>query len=188
VSELIAGREWLFADEFSYHVDVSHLASIVQMSIHLSDRRDLSLARELCAYGQRLSDRLRYPGDPPFEDQYRDYDAYLAILAGDQVEEGIDHFRKKVETADPETVGVYPAVVFVNLLVRLERPAEALAVARRGSAPCRILPSRRTRLPRASSPPTNSSPAPCRSKNKHRDRGKPRPVFNPGEDPAGGKR
>lgn len=131
VPELIAGRDWLFADEFSYHVDVSHLASIVQMSIHLSSDPEFVLARELCAYGQRLSDRLRYPGDPPFDDQYRDYGIYLAILAGDRVEEGIEHFRKKVETADPETVGVYPAVVLVNLLVRLGRPAEALAVARR---------------------------------------------------------
>jgi hypothetical protein len=131
VSELIAGRDWLFAGEFSYHVDVSHLASIVQMSIQLNGGPELGLARELCAYGQRLSDRLRYPGDPPFEDQYRDYGIYLAIVAGDQVEEGIAHFRRKVEIADPETVGIYPAVVLVNLLVRLERPAEALAVARR---------------------------------------------------------
>jgi hypothetical protein len=131
IPELIAGRDWLFADEFSYHVDVSHLASIVQMSIHLTGGREIGLARELCVYGSRLSARLRYPGDPPFEDQYQDYGIYLAILAGDHAEEGIAHFRKKVETADPETVGIYPAVVLVNLLVRLERPAEALAIARR---------------------------------------------------------
>ena len=90
----------------------------------------LNKARELCAYGQRLTPRFQYPADPPFEDQYRDYGIYLAIVAGDQVEEGIAHFRRKVEMADPETVGIYPAVVLVNLLVRLERPAEALAVAR----------------------------------------------------------
>src|SRR5262249_36060517 len=30
--ELMAGRDWLFDDEF-YHIDVSHLSSVVQMSI-----------------------------------------------------------------------------------------------------------------------------------------------------------
>jgi hypothetical protein len=130
VPELLAGRDWLFADEFA-HVDTSHLGAVVQMSIHLPPGKELDLARELCAYGQRIAPRLRYPGDPPFEDQYRDYGVYLATLAGDHTEEGLAHFRAKAEEADPETVGSYPAEVLVNLLLRLDRPAEALAVARR---------------------------------------------------------
>jgi hypothetical protein len=128
--QLLAGRDWLFQDEFA-HVDVSHLSSAVQMSIHLDPCPDLEMARELCVYGSRLSPRLRYPGDPPFEDQYRDYGFYLAVLAGDQVEEGIAHFRAKAEQADPEQEGTYPAQVLVNLLLRLNRVGEALAVARR---------------------------------------------------------
>ncbi|HEV3119345.1 MAG TPA: hypothetical protein VGY58_19980 [Gemmataceae bacterium] len=130
VRELMAGREWLFVDDF-YHVDVSHLGSVVQMSIHLSPCPELNLARELCEYGQRLSPRFQSAGDPPFENQYRDYRVYLAVLAGDNVDEGIAHFRAKVETADPETIGTYPAEVLVNLLVRINRPNEALAIARR---------------------------------------------------------
>jgi hypothetical protein len=130
VKELIAGRDWLFEDEF-YHVDVSHLGAVVQMSIHLPPGPDLNKAREMCAYGQRLSSRFQYAGEPPFEDQYRDYGIYLSVLAGDTVEEGIAHFRTKAESADPETVGTYPAEVLVNLLVRLNRPAEGLSVARR---------------------------------------------------------
>ncbi len=130
VRELMASRDWLFVDEF-YHVDVSHLGSIVQMSIHLPPCPELNMARELCAYGQRLSPRFQYAGDPPFEEQYRDYGVYLSILAGDKVEEGIAHFRAKAENADPNTVGTFPAEVLVNLLVRLNRKAEALAVARR---------------------------------------------------------
>jgi hypothetical protein len=89
------------------------------------------MARELCEYGQRLSGRFVSPGDPPFEDQYRAIGIYLAILAGDNVEEGLDYFRQQAEQADPETVGTYPAQVLVNLLLRLDRPAEALAVARK---------------------------------------------------------
>jgi hypothetical protein len=130
ISELIAGRDWLFQDEFA-HIDVSHLSSAVQMSVNLDPCDELTMARELCIYGMRIPTRLRYPADPPFDDQYRDYGVYLAILDGDKVEEGIAHFRKKADDADPETIGTYPAQVLVNLLLRLNRLPEALAVARR---------------------------------------------------------
>jgi hypothetical protein len=130
VPELIAGRDWLFEDEFSYHIDVSHLSAVVQMATQLPPGDELRLARELCAYGQRLSPR-QSPGDPPFEDTYRDYGIYLAALAGDDVDTTLAHFRAKAEAADPETVGAYPAEVLVNLLLRTGRREEALAVARR---------------------------------------------------------
>jgi hypothetical protein len=129
VRELMAGRDWLFADEF-YHIDVSHLGAVVQMSMYLSPGEELSMARELCAYGQHLSSRFQYQTDPPFENLYHDYGVYLAILAGDDVDNGLEHFRAKVENADEDS-GTRPAEVLVNLLVRLNRPAEALSVARR---------------------------------------------------------
>jgi hypothetical protein len=130
IAALMAGRDWLFEDEFS-HIDVSHLASIVQMSIALSPCPELQMARELCEYGRRQKPRYRYPGDPPFENQYEDYAVYLSILAGDQVEEGLAHFRAKVENSDLTQIGTFPAAVLVNLYVRLNRLPEALAVARR---------------------------------------------------------
>ncbi|HWG47841.1 MAG TPA: hypothetical protein VN688_34070 [Gemmataceae bacterium] len=130
VRKLIAGRDWLFADDF-YHIDISHLSSVVQMSMHLTPSAELELARELCDYGQHLSGRFVNAGDPPFEDQYRAIGLYLAILAGDKVEEGLDYFRAQAEQADPETVGTYPAQVLVNLLLKLERAPEALAVAKK---------------------------------------------------------
>lgn len=129
VRDLMAGRDWLFEDGF-YHIDMSHLATVVQMSIYLQDRADLELARELCSYGRRLSPQFQFPGEPPFEDQYRDYDSYLAILVGEDVEKNLDHFRAKADSADPEQVGTRPAEVLINLLLRLNRPAEAVAVAR----------------------------------------------------------
>jgi hypothetical protein len=130
VPELMAGRDWLFAEEFA-HIDVSHLGSVVQMSVNLNPCEELGLARELCAYGAKLSPRFHYASDPPFDDQYRDYGVFLAILAGDGVEEGLAHFRAKADNADKETVGTYPAQVLVNLLLRLNRPTEALEVARK---------------------------------------------------------
>jgi hypothetical protein len=130
IPELIAGRDWLFEDEFSYHIDVSHLGSVVQMAVHLPPGPELELARELCAYGQRLSPRFRYAADPPFEDQYRDYGLFLSALAGEDVAAALDHFRAKAEQADPEEAGTYPAEVLVNLLLRTGRQREAVEVAR----------------------------------------------------------
>jgi hypothetical protein len=130
VLHLMAGRDWLFADDFS-HVDISHLSSVVQMSLHLKPCPELERARELCAYGQRLSGRFQNAGDPPFGDPYNAYGIYLSILAGEKVEEGLAYYYQQAEDADPETVGTYPAEVLVNLLLRVDRPEEALAVARK---------------------------------------------------------
>jgi hypothetical protein len=130
VSKLLVGRDALFADD-GYHIDLSHLSSVVQMSLHLAVSPELGLARELCEYGQHLSGRFVNQGDPPFEDLYLSHATYLAILAGERVEEGLDYFRKQAADADPETIGTYPAQVLVNLLLRLDRPKEALQVARK---------------------------------------------------------
>jgi hypothetical protein len=130
VRELIAGREGLFADGFA-HIDVSHLSAVVQMSIQLEPGEELDLARELCDYGERIPSQFQYGSGAPFDNHYRDHDVYLAILAGERVEEGLAHFRAKADAADPETVGTYPAQVLVNLLLRLRRPKEALEVSRR---------------------------------------------------------
>src|SRR5207248_3990427 len=130
VRELMAGRDWLFEEDF-YHIDVSHLGAVVQMSTTLPPGPELDLTRELCAYGQKLSPRFQYPGEPPFEDQYQDYGVYLDILAGVNVEAGLAHFRDKLERSNPEEDGTGPAEVLVNLLLKLERPREALEVARK---------------------------------------------------------
>jgi hypothetical protein len=129
VRQMIAGRESLFED--SYHIDASHLSSVVQMSVALQPCEELEIARELCEYGQHLTGRVQSQGDPPFEDLYKSHAAYLAILAGEGVEQNLNYFRERAESADPQTVGTYPAEVLVNLLLRLNRPAEALAVARK---------------------------------------------------------
>ena len=130
VHELIAGRDWLFADDF-YHIDLSHLNSTVQMATQLDNGEELQLARDMCAYGRHLSPRFRFQADPPFDDQYVDYDWYLAALTGEDVEGGIAHFRAKAEAADPKEVGTFPAEVLVNMLLRLGRTDEALAASRK---------------------------------------------------------
>jgi hypothetical protein len=129
VRELIAGRDWLFGDDL-YHVDTSHLAAVVRFAVHLPRGEELDLARELCDYGQRLSPKLHYDAEPPFDDIYRDYAIYLDALAGRDADAGVAHFRRKMETADLEECGTLPVEALVNLLLRLDRRDEALEVAR----------------------------------------------------------
>jgi hypothetical protein len=130
VHRLIAGRDWLFDDE-GYHIDLSHLSSVIQLAERLAPGPELTMVRELCDYGAHLRGSFVNRGDPPFANLYEGYGHYYAALDGDDVDRHLDYFREQARTADPETVGTYPAEVLVNLLLRLERPAEALAVARK---------------------------------------------------------
>ena len=68
---------------------------------------------------------LRSAGDPPFEDLYPDYAAYLRVLAGEDVEAGLAHFRAEGGDGRPGRRGTLPAEVYVNLLLHAGRAAEA---------------------------------------------------------------
>ena len=127
---LLHDRDWLFSDE-AYHIDTSHLSSVVQMSMMLKPCVELDMARELCAYGAKLSGRFVGEEMPPFDNGYSDYEIYLSIVAGNEVEKGLTHFHQKVAATDLEEIGTYPAEVLVNLLLKLGRGPEALAVARK---------------------------------------------------------
>jgi hypothetical protein len=126
VAELIAGRDWLFGDE-CYFVDVSHLAAVVQMSLELPGGPELDLARSLAAFGARLPERFRLAGPAPFDEGYADYAAALAVVAGDGVYEHLEHFRRKAERAQPDDTAA--AELYVNLLLKADRPRDALAAA-----------------------------------------------------------
>jgi hypothetical protein len=141
IPELIAGRDWLFTDD-AYHTDVSHLSAVVRLSPLLTDPPSIALASELTAYGQKLSGRHRYEGDPPFEDVYADHGVYLNALLGRDVDAAVAHFRAKLDppraAGDAETEGDVdfydrndpaPAQVLVGLLARLGRLDEAIDVA-----------------------------------------------------------
>ncbi len=134
VAELIEGRDWLFSDEF-YHIDLSHLNSVVQMSTQLDKCDELAITRDLCKYGLKLSPKFRYQSEPPFDDQYADYDRYLAILMGEDVEANLAHFRAKVDANPPQEAGTFPTEIYVNLLMRLGRTEEALEAVRKYLTP-----------------------------------------------------
>jgi hypothetical protein len=129
IPELVEIDPALFADD-AYHIDTSHLSSVVQMSTHLPPGEGLNCARQLCAYGRKLAPNLQGRNDPPFEDNYDDFLAYLNVVAGEQVEEGLERFALKA-AREAEEGATYAAQVYINLLLKANRPADALAAAKR---------------------------------------------------------
>ena len=127
--ELIAGRDWLFADN-NYHIDVSHLHSVVRFSRSLTAQSpELSLAIQLAEYGSRLAQQYQYAGDPPFEDFYPAHVQFLKAIACINQDAALEYFREKLrpDANDPDNQLV--AFGFVDLLTRLGRMDEALNVA-----------------------------------------------------------
>ena len=131
LGELVRGREFLFS-EGAYHIDVSHLHSIVSFARHLQ-RTDpeLKLAIELCQYGAQLAEQLRYPGDVPFDDYYVANEWFLKAVAGVEVEESLQYFidrlNQEPEDADKRMI----AFVLVDLGQRVDRVNIALDAAAR---------------------------------------------------------
>jgi len=129
IGDIVNGHPELF-EEGAYHIDTSHLSSVVQFSLELDACPERKMARELCAYGERLSESFKFASDPPFEKTYADYKILLDVVDGENVEAGLKHFRDKIDAAAAEG-STFPAEVYVNLLLKIDRKAEALAVAKK---------------------------------------------------------
>ncbi|MCS6866616.1 MAG: hypothetical protein RMJ56_02805 [Gemmataceae bacterium] len=129
IPQILDAHPELMADE-AYHIDTSHLASVVQMSLQLPPGAGVNFARELCAYGRQLAPGLQGTNDPPFDENYDDFLAYLNVVAGENVEANLQRFAAKAEREAAEGA-TFAAQVYVNLLLKAQRPAEALAAAKR---------------------------------------------------------
>ena len=125
---IVAERDWLFEGN-AYYLDTSHVSSLVQMAASIDRPETLTLLLGLAEYGRRLGEMYQFPGNPPFENVFEDYGVYIRTILGMDVEEGLSHFREKIRSCDPQVAGTTPAQVLVNLLVRLDRCDEALALA-----------------------------------------------------------
>ena len=128
LAAVVDGREWLFEGN-AYYLDTSHVSSLVQMAPSIDRATTLELLYGFAEYGKRLGEMYQFPGNPPFENVFEDYGVYIRTVLGRKVEEGLAHFRRKLETCDPNVAGTTPAQVLVNLLVRIGRPGEAADVA-----------------------------------------------------------
>jgi hypothetical protein len=116
-------------DDPSFHIDVSHLQSVLRIARVCTERAVIEKAWELSVYACRLPDEVTYPGEPPFENVGEASRHFYAAQLGRDVDEAIRYFRKAAALARVEDAGTLPADTLVYLLWRLGRPAEALHAA-----------------------------------------------------------
>lgn len=127
--ELILGRDWLF-QEGNYHIDVSHLNSVVRFSRFLEPGApELKQALQLAEYGERLDAQLQYAGELPFDEFYPTHRHFFEILLGEKVDEGVSYFQHKLDADPDEQDKQMIAYVLVDVLVRSGRADQAMAVA-----------------------------------------------------------
>jgi hypothetical protein len=116
-------------DDPSFHIDVSHLQSVLRIARVCTERAVIEKAWELSVYACRLPDEVTYPGEPPFENVGEASRHFYAAQLGRDVDEAVRYFRKAAALARVEDAGTLPADTLVYLLWRLGRPAEALHAA-----------------------------------------------------------
>lgn len=127
--QLISGREWLH-EGGGYHIDVSHLSSVVRFARSISPpAEELDLALQLAEYGQRLDPRLQYGGECPFDEYYPAHIAFFGALLDRNRDAALQYFRDKLAAQTDEQDRALPAYVLVDLLIRCGRAAEAVDIA-----------------------------------------------------------
>lgn len=127
--ELIAGREWLFADD-SYHLDVSHLNAVVRFARVLdASCPELELSLQLAQYGARLASQYQYAGNAPFDEFYPAHIHFFKALLGKDRDEALAYFRAKLGDDVSDTDNQLTAYTLVDLLLRIDRRDEALELA-----------------------------------------------------------
>lgn len=130
IRELLQDRDWLFA-EGNYHVDVSHLHSVVRFARFLeATHPEMKKAVELSLYGSKLDEPFQYPAEAPFEEYYPAHLAYFAVLLDDDREKSLAFFKDKIENAvDPQDASM-SAYVLVDLLCRIGEHSAAVDIAK----------------------------------------------------------
>ncbi|QDT91342.1 hypothetical protein [Gimesia algae] len=129
--ELMAGRDWMF-ESGSYHIDVSHLNSVVRFARLLpDDDPHLSKVIELCEYGSRLDSQFQYPGETPFEDFYPAHMHFFKALVGDENDQkmGVAYFESKLDQEPDEDDKQMIAYALIDLLTRVGQDDRAIELA-----------------------------------------------------------
>jgi hypothetical protein len=127
LKELVESRAWLF-EGHGYHVDVSHLQSVIRIAALLKDKASIEKAVQMCEYGRRLPRDFQHPDRPPFTEFYSDYRIFLQALLGTGVDGAVRYFTQKVESqGTSDEARRFPAEVLVYLLHRTGRHGDAIA-------------------------------------------------------------
>lgn len=128
LGELIARHRWILGSG-GYHLDTTHLSSVVRFSTVLDDPDHLDRAIALCQYGRRLPPDFQYPGDEPFVDFYPTHLLFLNALRGRGTDTALRHFEEKARAVDVAVAGSGAIESYLDLLDRTGQPGRAIRAA-----------------------------------------------------------
>lgn len=128
LGQMIESRRWIL-EGGGYHLDTTHLAATVRVSVVLDDPELVQKAFELTQYGRKLNHQFQYPGEEPFVDFYPAHSTFFGVLLGQNVDAGLKHFERKARTVDVATHGTGAIETYIDLLDRVGRHGEAVQAA-----------------------------------------------------------
>lgn len=126
IAGLVAERDWLFSEN-NYHIDTTHLNSVVRIGQIIQAPAVLSKLVDLCAYGLKLAKQFQFEGDAPFEQTFPTHTLFYNAQLGQDVDQALDFFRQRAETDDQLVIGTGAAETYIVLLQRIGRWSEAIA-------------------------------------------------------------
>jgi hypothetical protein len=126
IAGLVAERDWLFSEN-NYHIDTTHLNSVVRIGQIVEEPAELSKLVDLCAYGLKLAKQFQFDGDAPFEQTFPTHTLFYTAQLGQDVDKALDFFRQRAETDDQIVIGTGAAETYIVLLQRLGRWSDAIA-------------------------------------------------------------
>ncbi|MEM9643569.1 MAG: hypothetical protein AAF989_01135 [Planctomycetota bacterium] len=109
-----------------YHLDTTHLASVVRIASVLESASDWQKALDLTEYGRRLDQQFQYPGDEPFVDFYPAYGTLYRTLLGKNVNAGLQLFERRARTVEVAQHGTAAIETYIELLARMGRHQMAI--------------------------------------------------------------
>ncbi|MBJ44973.1 MAG: hypothetical protein CMJ80_17135 [Planctomycetaceae bacterium] len=118
LADLIQNRDWLFNDG-TYHIDTTHLSSVVNFARDLDSEKQLRQAMQLATYGQQLDENLQYEGEEPFCPLYETSQRYFRTLLDEDRESQLAFFRGRAEATNPREDTTLAIETYVDLLARV---------------------------------------------------------------------
>lgn len=113
--------------------DATHLSSVMRIGRILDDNESLRMLSEMAEYGCQLAEPFHFPGDPPFENTFRDHFTFYRALCSEdsnspEVKHAIQFFDQKSRSSMNDENNSICDEVFVDLLHRIGQRTRAIEV------------------------------------------------------------
>jgi hypothetical protein len=126
--ELLTEHPWL-VEQKAYHLDTTHLASLMKIARLTSKAKDHEVALQLAEYGANFPEDFQYKSPEPFENTYLDHQVFFRALLGEDVDGAVAHFQAKADASDRAIYGNPIDEVMIDFLQRVGRTDAAIAYA-----------------------------------------------------------